>query len=177
MLTVGQQVVIDQFAKQLIQRITQAITSKPIKRTSVRYEKGKRITNNFTSHVNASGDLIRSLRYEISDEGLTVYAADYVYYLIYGRKPTKASGSGTVKSEILKWIRAKNISSELSNETLAFLIARKIHREGSSIYLANKGNDSGLLTNVLNEQIYNEFNDKFTAQLVEELNYAFDNAD
>lgn len=175
MLTVAQEVVIEIFAKQLIDRIGLAIRNKPINRTSVRYENGQRITTDFTSPVNATGKLLRSLRFEITETHLIIHGENYAYFLIYGRKPTQAKGKGTVKEEILKWIRAKNISSEISEKSLAFLISRKIHREGTSIYIKHKGQNSGLIDNILTKEIIDEFNRKFTAQLETELQAEFGN--
>ena len=176
MLTVAQEIVISNFAKLLIARTTDAIKNKPIPRTSVRYENGSRITTNFSAPVNSSGSLIRSLSYEITDTHLIINGNDYAYYLIHGRKPTKNSGSGSVKADILKWMQEKNIhSSEINDSTLAFLIARKIHREGSSVWIRNKGENSGLLTSIVTDEILDEFNAKFTAQLIKELKEEFGN--
>lgn len=175
MLTPAQEILIELFAKQLVKNIGDAIKSKPISRTSVKYENGQRITNDFTAPVNATGKLLRSLRFELTDTSLIIWGEDHAYFLIYGRKPTSGKGSRTVKDEILKWIRAKGIKSEIEDKTLAFLIARKIHREGSSIYIKHKGSNSGLLDSVLTKEIIDDFNSKFTAQLETDLKSEFGN--
>lgn len=174
MLTVAQEIVIEQFANDLVFKIQEAIKSKPIPRTSVRYNNGERITTNFNATVNSTGNLLRSIRFELTDTHLIIWGADYAYYVIYGRKPTQNKGTGKVKDEILKWIRAKGVSSELKDETLAFLIARKIHREGSSIYIYNQMG-SGIINNILSNKVLEDFNTKFTAQLITELKEEFAN--
>lgn len=92
--------------------------------------------------VNASGKLNDSLEDIIVDsDGFvsgSVEALSYWYYQNYGRGPTKASsGSGQVRKSIRQWIDDKGISPkkaangrEVTKDELAFLIARKIHREG-----------------------------------------------
>lgn len=169
MLTVAQEIVISNFAKELIQRFGDAIRNKPLARTSVRYVNGEMVMTNFSATANASGKSVRSLSYEITDKALIIKGEESIFTLIHGRKPTENSGSGSVKDAIRDWVRAKGIvSSDISEDSLVFLISRKIHREGSSIYIRNKGANSGLLTNVLNEQILDDFNSKFTAQLIKE---------
>ena len=169
MLTLSQQVIFDELAKGIIQELKHIFKTRNIPRTSVRYENGERITSNFSAPVSASGNLIKAVRYEITDTAILIYAPSYVYTLIYGRKPTRGTGNGSVKDSIRKWMDSKGISSTLSSEAeknqVAYLITRKIHREGNSIYLFSGSNNSGLLNNVLTEALKKEFNNKFTKDL------------
>lgn len=177
MLTASQEIVISYLAQQIISKTGQAFVSKPIARRSVRYENGQRNTSDFSAPVNSTGSLLKSLRFEIVGTTLVIYANDYVHYLVYGRGPTGTTGgNGSVKNEILQWIKAKGIrpTDEITENQLLFLITRKIHREGSSIYLKNGHNDSGLLSSVLTNELQDDFNGKFTAQIVKELNESFD---
>lgn len=178
MLSLGQQLVIEQFAKQIVMNVVGILKTKNIDRKSVRYEEGKRIEKSFKSGVNASGNLVRSVRFELTETNLIVYANDYIYYLIYGRKPTGSGGNGTLKDRIRGWIDEKGITPDdgISKDTLAFLISRKIHREGSAIYLYFKGQNSGLLNNILTESLIKTYNDKFTQQLNEEFATIFNEA-
>ena len=92
--------------------------------------------------VNASGKLNDSLEEIIVDaDGFvsgSVRALSYWYFQQYGRGATKATGgTGAVKAAIRQWIDDKGISPRpsssgraVSKDELAFLIARKIHREG-----------------------------------------------
>ena len=81
--------------------------------------------------VNASGKLKDSVRYDIKEAVLRVYALDYIYYLEKGRKP----GKKAPRSAIRKWIDDKGINPEgISKDSLAYLIQRKIGEEGTTIY-------------------------------------------
>jgi hypothetical protein len=103
----------------------------------------------------ASGDLIKSIRYEVSDGELRIYALNYIGALQYGRKPTVNGNQGgpTLRDRIRIWLDQKGIEPEdgISKESLAYLIARKIHREGTSIYQRTQGQSSGLLDDVINQ--------------------------
>jgi len=173
MLTLGQQVVIESFAKELIKLIKNAIYNKPIKRISRRKVKGKYVDTAFSSPVNASGELAKTLRYELTDTYLKIYANDYIFELIYGKKPGGSVDVGKIKD----WMSYKGIKVEgnIDTGTLASLIATKINRFGSSIYLANKGQNSGLLENIISQQIISDYNSKFTQQLSEDFKSAFIN--
>lgn len=101
---------------------------------------GTGVVNRFRSVVaskggNASGTMSKEARYGV-DQGadklsLTVDTVEYFKYADEGRGKTVNSGDGAVKRNIRKWIDQKGISPRgLNKDELAFLIARKIHREG-----------------------------------------------
>ncbi len=165
MLTLSQQLIIEQFAAKVVAEIKHVLKTKPLTRKSVRYENGTRKESTFQSPVSASGKLANSVRFELTDTELIIYAEDYIYFSIYGRKPTTNSGGGTLKDKIKKWISDKGIQSDIDKDTLAFLITRKIHREGNSLYLFSGNKNSGLLENIITSQMINEYNSKFTKQL------------
>ena len=73
MLTLSQQVLIEQFAKKVIEDLRIVLKTKPIPRKSVRYEQGKRIEKSFSAPVSASGKLANTLRYEITDTQLIIW--------------------------------------------------------------------------------------------------------
>lgn len=88
-----------------------------------------------------------SLSYElINDDNLTelkIYGHQYILTLIYGRAPTKSGaskGNPSLKEVILDWVRRHSITfkdakgGNLKDEVVAFLISRKIHREGTLLY-------------------------------------------
>jgi hypothetical protein len=86
------------------------------------------------SGVSASGNLQRSLRYEVTDNRLTVYAAAYAGAVEEGRGPTQKAG-GDLRSQIRRWIDDKGIIPDgITKDSLAFLISRKIHREGTALF-------------------------------------------
>lgn len=166
MLTLSQQVIFEDLAKKLVIEIKHILKTKNIPRKSVRYEKGERRTSNFASPVSATGRLAESVKFEITEDAILIKADAYIYTLIYGRKPTQNKGTWSdAKEDIKKWIRAKNIQSDISENQLAYLITRKITREGNSIYLFSGSNNSGLLNNVLTDTLKKEFGGKFTKDL------------
>lgn len=84
--------------------------------------------------MRASGRWADALEVVQSENKVTLFGLDYSRQLEEGRKPTTNSGNGALYDAILQWIDDKNISAKLNNEItktqLAFLITRKIHREG-----------------------------------------------
>jgi hypothetical protein len=92
--------------------------------------------------ANASGKLANSIRFEVDETGLKVYALDYFYYVEKGRK----SGKAPPRAVIEQWITDKGIVSDISTKSLAFLIQRKIAREGTEIY---KQGGSKLLEDII----------------------------
>lgn len=176
MLTFAQEVVVSNFAKDVIKIMQRVIREKPIKRVSRRKVKGKYVDKVFYAPVNASGDLAKTLRYEITETKLSIYANDYIYDLIYGKAPSKtAMGIDfNLSGKISEWISEKGITAvDVSKDTLSDLIANKIQKFGSSIYLAHHGKNSGLLENIINDKLITEYNAKFTQQLQAEFSEAW----
>ena len=90
-----------------------------------------------SKRINASGDLSRSIRYEVFEEGgnpaLGIYFDDYGEAVDSGRKrSTKGGPKQTWRNKIQGWMRFKGITPRqgITNEQLAFLITRKINRKG-----------------------------------------------
>lgn len=109
--------------------------------------------------VTASGQLAQSVRYEVDESGLRIYANDYIVYLQDGRRP----GKFPPKQPILDWIDDKGIQfNDIKKESLAFLIQRKIANEGTTAFIQG-GTDlvSGVLTPELIKQILNSFRDDY----------------
>jgi hypothetical protein len=76
---------------------------------------------------------------------------DYTYYLEHGRGPSRKKGKGggrSLREIIREWIDVKGIVPDgISKDSLAFLIARKIHIQG--IRVPNQFNRGGLVGNVI----------------------------
>ena len=105
--------------------------------------------------VNASGRLAKSVRYDVKNSTLTVYAEQYIGALEFGRK----SGKKPPRDVIRKWIDEKGIiPNGISKDSLAFLIQRKIGEEGTTIWQQG-GSDlvSGIFNDALTKEIENDF--------------------
>jgi hypothetical protein len=98
---------------------------------------------------------------------LSIYGNDYIQYLQNGRAPTKNGGNGAVKRAIRQWIDDKGIIPDgISKDSLAFLIARRIHQEGSTIYQAG---GSDLISGIFNEELQRSIEAEFAQLLVTEI--------
>ena len=162
--------------KDLIKLLQNVIKTKPIKRISRRKVKGKYVDKPFTSPVNASGNLANTLRYELTATHLSIWANDNIYELVWGKPPSLSASDNdhNLEASIRKWMSDKGVSSTtIDDDSLSHLITRKIQKFGSSIYLAHHGQNSGLLENIINEQMIKSYNLKFTEQLKEDFIKAF----
>ena len=90
-----------------------------------------------SKRISASGNLYRSVRYEIvgtGDEiGLALFWDDYGDIVDEGRgRSTRGGPQQTWRGKIEGWIRFKGITPRqgMNQEQLAFLITRKINRKG-----------------------------------------------
>lgn len=107
---------------------------------------GERIATEYKDKLNnegitASGKLANSVKTFFTHKG-SIYEVglsleEYWKAIEEGRKPTENGGNGELRRAILEWIRVKPvIPRPMANgklpteEQLAFLISRKIHREG-----------------------------------------------
>jgi hypothetical protein len=106
----------------------------------------------------ASGKTKESLKSDITLDSYKLYGRKFIFGLEYGRKPTSGGGNGSLKGIILKWINAKGIipKDKISKNTLAFLIARKIHREGDLLHRTNQNyrkmnKPTGIINSVIND--------------------------
>jgi len=124
--------VLRSFAEKMMAKMQEAVRSKPV-----------------TKHgaVNSSGNLADSFEIKMTSTGFQILANHYIYYLLYGRKNGKAPPISAIRS----WIEEKGIQSELPIDSLAFLIARKIAKKGTTIYQTYGGSNSGLLEDAMGE--------------------------
>lgn len=109
----------------------------------------------------ASGYFGEHIDVEMYDEGGRINTPLYVGSLVFGRKPTsggRGGGGKSLYSMILDWVKVKGITPDnpkMTDNTLAYLISRKIHKQG--IKVPNAYNDGKLIDNT------------FTAESVQDL--------
>lgn len=77
----------------------------------------------------SQGDL--GLKTQATDDSGQLSGNHYWYFLVHGRKPGKMPPIDS----ILGWLEKKGITADIPQRSLAFLIARKIGRLGTDIYL------------------------------------------
>ncbi len=87
--------------------------------------------------MRASGKTADSLEVQVNKDNVKLVGSSVFEQLEYGRGKTNSGGSkggGKLIDDIKQWIRDKgivsNIKNDSDNSTLAFLITRKIHKEG-----------------------------------------------
>ena len=103
--------------------------------------------------MNNTGDAALSLKYRwVNETRMQIYSDmpgrsfNYIMTLEDGRKPGKMPPS----SSILEWLEQRNINPpDISQKSLAFLIARKIGREGSLVF--RLGGNTGIISEVQQE--------------------------
>jgi hypothetical protein len=80
----------------------------------------------------SQGDL--GLKTKAEDDGGELSGNHYWYFLVNGRKP----GKRPPIDSILGWLQKKGITADIPLRSLAFLIARKIGKLGTDIYLGRR---------------------------------------
>lgn len=111
----------------------------------------------------ASGDWEKSLENEVIEGSGkytgTISGANYTYWMEHGRKP----GKFPPRSAILKWINDKGIIAEgISQNSLAFLISRKIANEGTKVR-------PGIVSDVITQQRVQELFSKIGQVFINEV--------
>ena len=106
----------------------------------------------------ASGKTKKSLYSVTGPDSYKLWGRPFIYGLEYGRKPSSPAGNGSLKDIILEWIKVKPIIPKdgISKETLAFLISRKIHREGDLLHSTKQNyrgmkKPTGIINSVIND--------------------------
>lgn len=162
MIDLKLRIVLEGLGRVIVDNMRKQLETKKVDATSRRQKDGKVTLKNYSSVPKATGKSARSLRYEVTEEGnILIYGEASILTLVFGRKPTSKSGSGKLKDIIKDWMSVKGIKPEngMSEDTLAFLIARKIHNYGSGIYIKHKGANSGLFNKAFDSKNLREFTD------------------
>lgn len=142
----------------------------------IEFEKLKRdlIVEYDTLGMRASGEFERELEVRSEPLQATLLGAQHSEQLEYGRGKTGSSSTTSAEpliERIKKWILQKGIAAQgITVGSLAFLITRKIHREG---WNRAKHGGVGLLSKVITEQrmqlIIDKIGNEMTMVLVSKL--------
>jgi hypothetical protein len=122
----------------------------------------KIIANYNRDNMRASGSFEKSLRNEIKETPgrliATMVGAHHSLFVDRGRGKTNSSTKGaiTLRESIEQWIKDKRITpyDGISTKSLAFLIARKIHREG---WKPKNTYPNGVISSVINQAEIDKF--------------------
>jgi hypothetical protein len=131
-MTIFEQQLFEQLAEDFISQARVAIKTKPIPRKT-------KAQGEFSSVVNASGKLADSLRSEITEDEVRVYALAYIDNLIYGQAPSRVE---TSVFEIENWMIDKGL------EFNAVSVLNNLQQYGNSIFQKFQGVNSGLLDDI-----------------------------
>lgn len=117
----------------------------------------KRIINNHVAAGQvASGRTARSLRVEVTDDAATLYGRRAFGTLETGRKPGRVPQG--FYQIILQWTKDKGIQVD-NPKSFAYLVARKIAREGTRLY--RNGGRTDIYSNEVEKTIENIMNRVF----------------
>ena len=86
--------------------------------------------------IRASGESAASLKFSASATSGQLKGADYFFFQIVGRRP----GKFAPPAAIIRWIKDKGITPQgkTTIEQLAYLINRKMARQGTDIYTGKR---------------------------------------
>lgn len=85
-------------------------------------------------NIRASGRSAESLRDDVTPNFGRLYGVAYFEFQRRGRRP----GGFPPIDAILQWIKDKGIQADIPDKSLAFLIARKIAKKGTDIFLGKR---------------------------------------
>ena len=108
--------------------------------------------------MNNTGEAANSLRWKIDNGNLVIYSTmaksfNHIMTLETGRKPGKMPPT----EPIFQWVQQRGINpSDISQESLAYLIARKIGREGTQVYqdYTATGKGTGIILDIVGNREY-----------------------
>lgn len=121
----------------------------------------------FSAAYSASGNLANSVELRMTALGFEIWANDYLYYGERGRRNGKRPPVNAIK----EWLQDKGIQpTDITLESLAFLIARKIGESGTTIFQAG-GSDlvSDVFSDVALDSVEAELADLFMLQIESEI--------
>lgn len=114
-----------------------------------------------------------TIDYETTSDSLEIFGSPFISVIVDGRRPTKSGASRSnpsLRDRILFWIEEKGIQPKPdengnipSVESLAFIIARSIHKKGTLLFQRGGGNNifDTVLTNDRIEALLAMFGEKY----------------
>lgn len=111
------------------------------------------VANILKSGQKATGEISESFEAIDTPTGAKIEAAKFYKVLETGRKP----GKMPPPTSLYKWIEARYLSDTIKKESLAYVIARRIGKEGTLLYML--GGRKDIFSNVLSDKNINSLVD------------------
>lgn len=132
-MTIFERELLNDLGQWYADQVAEAIRRKPIARKT-------KSQGEFSAIANASGKLSQSLRTELDETSLKVYALAYIDKLVFGQPPSRLDD--TTVFEIEQWLNVKGL------EFSAVSVMNNLQKSGSSIWQKHQGANSGLLDDI-----------------------------
>lgn len=146
----GTEIVIREFAQSVVDGIRNNIRTRPVTKYGA---------------MNNTGKAADSLFWRYDGYTLEIGSTwKYITILEDGRKPGPVSKEG--QDNIREWVRTKINPTDISVNSLAYLITRKITESGSLLY--QQGGNSGIISDYINDEYIKEnLTDKLRELIIE----------
>lgn len=118
--------------------------------------------------LNDTSSTVNSLRFEASENNLTVFGSGVIEWLNRGRHPGGKLPYDGRKSYLLEWVKRKfNPSTESEARGLAYIIGKRLQERGSRIY---RNRQDGLELEEVIEMGVNQIKREYTASVIKNIN-------
>lgn len=165
-LTVFERTALKEFADEYVKQFKKAVYKKKVARRRTL------LPTRFSATVNSTGNLAESIKYKISKNGeLNFTTAEYLYWLIYGRKP---DNKRPPIAAIEAWMRSKGIKTDKEDKygVSPWAIANSIAKKGSTIYRNYKGEPSSLLSSIPVDSMLDKLYEKMGEGYLQTINFS-----
>lgn len=148
--------------------------------TNVINQFGDKLVNDIRASLDSSGSTAsgktkQSIRYEFNGNSFKLYGRAYIGALEFGRGKANSGQGGSLKDAIRAWIDQKGIipSGNISKNSLAFLIARKINNEGDLLFRTGKNyqgqsKPTQIISGVINDGRIKQLSESILFQIVQQ---------
>jgi len=118
-----------------------------------------------------------TVAYELDEKEFRLVGGEYIWTYELGRGPTVNMGNGAVRRYVREYIRENNVKPRgldeqgfpITEDTLDYYIARKIHEEGSKPYRHKK--PTGVISEIVNDDLVEKvealLNESYTSEIAE----------
>jgi hypothetical protein len=118
---------------------------------------------------NATGDTSKAIQWQLTNPNrLVVDGPAYVFALETGRGPRKSTVNSGLRSKILRWLQAKNITfAGKTQEQTASFLTFYINKYGTKLW--REGGTKDIITPSLNERRFEELNKELADNYINEV--------